>query len=53
MQDMLTARLEGCYTGVVHDILRGMGQRDFTFPPELRPSCPSGAWLARPSPSRA
>ena len=40
MQDMLTARLEGCYTGVVHDILRGMGQRDFTFPPELRPILP-------------
>jgi 4-hydroxy-4-methyl-2-oxoglutarate aldolase len=40
MQDMLTERLERCYTGVVHDVMRGMGLRDFTFPAELRPIMP-------------
>ena len=38
--DALTERLERCYTGVVHDVMRGMGLRDFTFPPELRPIMP-------------
>ena len=36
----LTARLAACYTGVVHDVMRAMGQRDFTLPPELRPILP-------------
>src|SRR5579875_835425 len=36
----LTARLLGCYTGVVHDVMRAMGERDFTLPPELRPILP-------------
>lgn len=40
MTDALTKRLETCYTGVVHDVMRGMGLRDFTFPPELRPILP-------------
>jgi 4-hydroxy-4-methyl-2-oxoglutarate aldolase len=40
MRDELTNRLERCYTGVVHDVMRGMGLRDFTFPPELRPIMP-------------
>jgi len=40
MTDELTARLERCYTGVVHDTMRAMGLRDFTFPPELRPLLP-------------
>ena len=40
MKDDLTARLAACYTGVVHDIMRGMGLRDFTFPPEIRPIMP-------------
>ena len=39
----LTDRLEACYTGVVHDVMRGMGLADFTFPPELRPIMPERA----------
>lgn len=48
MTATLTDRLEHCYTGVVHDILRGMGLRDFTLPPELRPLMPERA-LAGPA----
>lgn len=44
----LTQRLEHCYTGVVHDIMRAMGLRDFTLPPELRPLMPERA-LAGPA----
>ena len=40
MTDLLTERLSRCYTGVVHDVMRGMGLKDFTFPPELRPLMP-------------
>ncbi len=40
MHDALTDRLERCYTGVVHDVMRAMGLRDFTLPPELRPILP-------------
>jgi regulator of RNase E activity RraA len=40
MTDALTGRLERCYTGVVHDVMRAMGLRDFTLPPELRPLIP-------------
>lgn len=40
MQDTITERLERCYTGVVHDVMRGMGLKDFTLPPELRPLFP-------------
>jgi regulator of RNase E activity RraA len=40
MSKNLTARLERCYTGVVHDTMRGMGLSAFTFPPELRPLLP-------------
>lgn len=40
MQDTVTQRLLQCYTGVVHDVMRGMGLRDFTFPAELRPLFP-------------
>ena len=40
MTDAITERLERCYTGVVHDVMRAMGLRDFTFPPELRPILP-------------
>ena len=36
----LTARLERCYTGVAHDVMRAMGLRGFTLPPELRPILP-------------
>jgi len=38
--DKLTARLGECYTGVVHDVMRSMGLRDFTLPAELRPLFP-------------
>jgi 4-hydroxy-4-methyl-2-oxoglutarate aldolase len=47
MSESLTERLSRCYTGVVHDVMRGMGLRDFTFPPELRPLI-SDAPLAGP-----
>lgn len=39
----ITERLEACYTGVVHDVMRGMGLRDFTLPAELRPILPEKA----------
>ena len=48
MNDPITERLEKCYTGVVHDIMRGMGLRDFTLPPRLRPLMPERA-LAGPA----
>lgn len=38
--DEITLRLERCYTGVVHDVMRAMGLRDFTLPAELRPLFP-------------
>jgi 4-hydroxy-4-methyl-2-oxoglutarate aldolase len=44
----LTARLEACYTGVVHDVMRAMGLRDFTLPAEMRPIMPERA-LAGPA----
>ena len=40
MSDAVTERLSRCYTGVVHDVMRGMGLADFTLPPELRPILP-------------
>ncbi len=39
----LSARLSLCYTGVVHDVMRAMGLRNFTLPPELRPLLPERA----------
>jgi 4-hydroxy-4-methyl-2-oxoglutarate aldolase len=36
----LSDRLQACYTGVVHDVMRAMGLRDFTLPAELRPILP-------------
>ena len=41
--DEMSDRLERCYTGVIHDVMRGMGLRDFTFPPDLRPIMPERA----------
>lgn len=35
-----TEQLSLCYTGVVHDVMRAMGQRHFTLPPEIRPLQP-------------
>lgn len=40
MTTATSERLERCYTGVVHDVMRAMGLRDFTLPPELRPLMP-------------
>ena len=41
MTDLLGA-LQSCYTSVVHDVLRGMGRRNFTLPQRLRPLNPEG-----------
>jgi regulator of RNase E activity RraA len=30
-------RLANTYTGIIHDVMRAMGLRDFTLPPEIRP----------------
>jgi regulator of RNase E activity RraA len=38
--DPRLTRLEGCYTSVVHDVMRAMGLRNFTLPPRLRPLQP-------------
>lgn len=39
----ISERLEACYTGVIHDVMRGMGLRDFVLPPDLRPILPERA----------
>jgi len=39
----ISDRLAACYTGVVHDVMRARGLRDFTLPPELRPILPERA----------
>ena len=44
----LTDRLERCYTGVVHEVMRAMGRSGFTLPPNLRPILP-GKGLAGPA----
>lgn len=41
MTDAITARLGACYTGVIHDVLRGMGLANFTLPPEITPLLPA------------
>jgi len=43
MTDAISDRLAKCYTGVVHDVMRKMGHRDFTLPPRLRPLMPEKA----------
>jgi len=43
MSDAISERLEKCYTGVVHDVMRKMGLRDFTLPSRLRPINPKQA----------
>ena len=37
MTDPIKARLETCYTGVVHDIMRARGMRNFTLPYDITP----------------
>ena len=39
----ISQRLQACYTGVVHDVMRALGLRDFTLPAELRPILPEKA----------
>lgn len=34
------ARLERCYSGILHDVMRAEGLKDFTLPPTLRPLIP-------------
>ncbi|MBS0452994.1 MAG: RraA family protein [Proteobacteria bacterium] len=36
----LLTRLQACYTGILHDVMRAGGMRDFTLPPTLRPLIP-------------
>jgi 4-hydroxy-4-methyl-2-oxoglutarate aldolase len=36
----LVERLEQCYSGILHDVMRAMGRRDFTLPPTIRPLFP-------------
>lgn len=36
----LTARLQACYTGVVHDVMRDLGLRNFTLPHDICPLLP-------------
>ena len=31
-------RLNKCYTGVIHDIMRDLGYKNFVLPPNIRPS---------------
>ena len=35
--DSYTDRLTKCYTGVIHDIMRDDGHKNFTLPPSIRP----------------
>lgn len=35
--DDFSNRLEKCYTGVVHDVMRELGHKNFTLPPNIRP----------------
>jgi len=35
-RDALTERLARCYTGVLNDVMRAMGLRNFVLPPEIR-----------------
>lgn len=38
--DPIRERLGTCYSGVVHDVMRGMGFRNFTLPHEITPLMP-------------
>ena len=40
MTDPRVEKLATCYTGVVHDVMRGMGRRNFTLPPTITPLQP-------------
>ena len=36
--EKFTKRLSKCYTGAVHDIMRGIGCKNFVLPPNIRPT---------------
>ncbi|WP_029041435.1 RraA family protein [Cucumibacter marinus] len=40
MTDPRVEKLRACYTGVVHDVLRALGRRNFTLPPRITPLQP-------------
>ena len=40
MTDTRVEQLRSCYTGVVHDVLRGLGLRNFTLPARIAPLQP-------------
>jgi 4-hydroxy-4-methyl-2-oxoglutarate aldolase len=40
IHDPVTARLEKCYTGAVHDVMRAMGHVNFVLPSDIRPLFP-------------
>jgi 4-hydroxy-4-methyl-2-oxoglutarate aldolase len=40
LHDPYIERLERCYSGILHDVMRAAGMRDFTLPPTLRPLIP-------------
>jgi 4-hydroxy-4-methyl-2-oxoglutarate aldolase len=39
--ETLSDRLAACYTGVIHDVMRAAGLRDFILPPGIRPLDPT------------
>src|SRR6266436_2802088 len=47
MAATLFDRLARCYSGAVHDVLRGMGHEDVVLPPEIKAIAP-GTRLAGP-----
>lgn len=40
MSEELRKELATCYSGVAHDVMRGMGMRNFTLPPSITPLMP-------------
>ena len=40
MNDPRIETLQGCYTSVIHDVMRAMGGRNFTLPPRITPLQP-------------
>lgn len=40
MSDERTLRLERCYTGIIHDVMRAMGLQNFVLPKDIRPLFP-------------
>lgn len=40
MTDPRLEQFRSCYTGIIHDVMRAMGQRNFTLPPRITPLQP-------------